>query len=163
MFQNEFGRKAFAMFTRDEGAQRNPYDDATGTRIKAPKGNVTIGVGRNLDAKPLSNAIMFSLLEEDLEQAIDIARDVVGAGVWNNLTDNRKLALVNLAFSLGSAGLRTFKKMLLAVQKSDWAAAGAELRTSLWAHQVDKPQVPNQGRDDRVVHLLEDDHYDYQS
>lgn len=161
MTQSEFLQKAFAMLTRDEGAIRNPYDDATGRMLKAPKGNVTIGVGHNLDQKPLSNNVMLAMLQEDVAEASTIAQDIVGLEVWAKLSVNRKLALINLAFSLGSAGLRNFKKMLAAVRRFDFSQAGLELTDSLWAHQVDREQVPNQGRDDRVKRLLMEDEYDY--
>src|ERR1700761_2588034 len=34
----------------DEGYETYPYDDETGLRVRAPKGNITIGYGTNLDA-----------------------------------------------------------------------------------------------------------------
>lgn len=161
MTQNEFLQRCYQMLTRDEGVVRTPYDDATGLPIKAPKGNVTIGVGHNLDAKPLSNGAILAILTDDVEEATLVAQDIVGLAVWAKLSLNRRLALINLAFSLGPSGLRSFKKMLAAVAGSDWSKAGSELRNSLWARQVDTAQVPNQGRDDRVVRLLEDDEYEY--
>lgn len=156
-----FREKIYSMLTRDEGLQRVPYDDFTGNPVRAPKGNLTIGVGHNLDSKPLSNAVILLLLSEDVDGAIATAIDVVGTEVWNKLSENRKLALINLAFNMKPQSLRSFKHMLYAIRKEDWVSAGRELRESLWARQVDPKQQPNQGRDDRVVNLLEKDQYDY--
>jgi len=161
MKQNEFFQQAFEMLTRDEGIERRPYDDATGKTIKAPEGYVTIGVGHNLDAKPLSNSVILAILKEDVNEAMNTAIEIVGPEVWDQLSSNRRLALINLTFSLGGEGLRSFRRMLAAVIKSDWARAGDELRGSLWATQVDRNQTPNQGRDDRVLRLLRDDVYEY--
>jgi len=159
--QEPVSDKIFTMLTRDEGVQRMPYDDATGVPVRAPKGFLTIGVGHNLDSKPLSNAVIYQILSEDVAVATATAKDVVGIEVWDGLTENRKLALINLAFSMKPQSLRSFKKMLSAIRRSDWPAAGQELRESLWAKQVDPKCQPNQGRDDRVINLLEKDQYDY--
>lgn len=161
MKQNEFLQQAFEMLTQDEGVKRTAYDDATGKVIKAPEGNVSIGVGHNLDAKPLSNSIILAILKEDVNEAMATAIEVVGPEIWDKLSANRRLALINLTFSMGGQGLKSFRRMLAAIIKSDWAGAGDELKGSLWATQVDRNQKPNQGRDDRVLRLLRDDIYEY--
>lgn len=153
--------KAYKMFSRDELPRRTPYDDATGKPIKAPVGNVTVGIGRNLDAKPLSNQVIMMILREDVDDAIRDARAVLGETVWSQLSENRRLGFVNLAFNMGRVGLQTFKKMLKAASEQNWAECGKELRNSLWARQVDPHSLPNQGRDDRVIKLIEEDIYEY--
>lgn len=148
------------MLSRDERDTPYPYDDATAQRVKAPKGNVTIGRGRNLDAKPLSRAAIEFLFDEDLNDALVVAIPAVGREVWEYLSENRQLALINLAFNLGGR-LFGFKEMLAAIRAGDFARAGAELRDSKWATQVDPHDRKNLGRDDRVINLLEKDQYDY--
>ncbi len=148
------------MLSLDEGDRDRPYDDKTQLRVRAPVGNITIGRGRNLDAKPLSRAAIEFLFDEDLNDALQIAVDFVGIGCWERLTENRQLALLNLAFNIGNR-LRTFQKMLAAIKAEDYPIAGLELRRSLWALQVDPKERPGIGRDDRVINLLEKDRYDY--
>ena len=156
-----FREKIFRMLSRDEGIKGYPYDDVTGLPVRAPRGNLTIGVGHNLDSKPLSDRVLFFILSEDADAAMDTAIDVVGVEVWDRLSENRKLALINLAFNMKPQSLRSFRDMLEAIRIGNWAVAGAELRESLWARQVDPKHIINQGRDDRVIKLLEKDEYDY--
>jgi len=161
MMQNEFYRLAFQMLSLDEGVQRRPYDDATGKVIKAPEGNVTIGVGHNLDANPISNAVMLALLTEDVNEAIQAAKEILGSTAWDQLSLNRKLGLINLTFSVGGSGLRRFKKMIAAIIRKDWSTVGQELGSSLWTRQVNRNKTLGKGRDYRVIKLLKDDEYEY--
>ena len=161
MNKNDFLQKIFDMLALDEGIERRPYDDSTGKAVKAPVGNLTIGVGRNLDAKPLSNSIILAILKEDVNDAIQDVKAIIGERVWELLSDNRKMALINLAFSLGERGLRKFQRMLTAIIENDFKKAGDELQQSLWAKQVDRRNSPLEGRDYRVIRLLRDDIYEY--
>lgn len=146
--------KLFTMMIADEGLRRTAYDDATGVELKAT-GNVTIGIGHNLDANPLSIAIIKAILLEDVDTAIDDAKAVLGEALWSELSENRQLAFINLTFNMGRGGLAEFRKMLAAVSVSDWQTAALELRDSLWAKQVQA------GRVERVVRLIELDEFTY--
>ena len=55
---------------QDEGSRPQPYDDKTGLTIHLGPagGNVTIGVGRNLTARPLTQAEIEYLLQNDLAE-----------------------------------------------------------------------------------------------
>lgn len=156
-----FKSKAIQMLSRDEGSRNYPYDDATGYPVKAPLGNLTVGIGHNLDSKPLSDTVIYCILSEDIDIATNTAIDIIGHETWDKLSENRKLALINLAFNMRPQSLRSFKHMLEAIRSDDWETAGKELRDSLWSRQVDPRQHLNQGRDDRVIKLLEKDEYDY--
>ena len=148
------------MLKTDEGTCSRPYDDATGKPVVA-KGKVTLGVGHNCNAKPLPQAVIDLLLDLDIDDAVREAIGAVGENLFNSLTTNRRLALVNLAFNLGGTGLAKFKQMIAALKVHDYAWAGAHLRDSLWAIQVDPKQQPNAGRDDRVIRLITEDYYAY--
>ena len=52
------------------------------------------------------------------------------------MDDNRKRALVNMAFNLGLSRLRSFKRMLKALAEEDFETAAAEALNSRWAEQV---------------------------
>lgn len=153
-------QKAKRMLLQDEGLRRVPYDCGTGKVLMAPVGETTIGIGHNLEAHPLSNEVIDLILKEDLARAETSAAAVLDPEIFESLTENRKLGLINLAFNLGEAGLRSFDRMISAIRLSDWPKVEKELRSSLWAKQID-PRLTDNGRDDRVVSLLAHDTYIY--
>jgi len=152
--------KASLMLSIDEGDRDRPYDDATGEEISAPKGNVTIGVGHNTDANPLSTAVRRLILYEDIEIALRSCRQLLGT-TWDGLSEHRRLGILNLMFNLGYSRLSRFPLFLAAVKKGNWSEAEVQLRNSLWAAQVDPRKIPGQGRDDRVIALICRDEYAY--
>lgn len=152
---------AYKMLWLDEGLKTQPYDDATGKRIKAPRGNVTIGIGHNLDANPMPLVCTRMLFQSDYDRAHLAARKVLGVLHWETLSQNRRLALINLAFNMGEKGLSGFTSMLDSIRKHAWLAAGEHLKRSKWFEQVDPTAAPGSGRDDRVYALLVYDRFDY--
>jgi len=149
------------MLSIDEGIRYMPYDDATGLFLVAPVGLITIGIGRNLEANPLEEKVVRLIFRLDLRIAKKDAVAVIGIVSWEGLSENRKLGLVNLAFNLGRTRLSGFKKMISAIKAQDFVTAGKELRDSRWAGQVDRHSRAGEGRDDRVIALIEKDRYDY--
>lgn len=151
------------MLKFDEGCRNLPYDDATSLSLSAPVGKMTIGIGRNLNAKPLSNNAIYYLFLEDLSDAICDARMVLGYDAFERLSFPRKAALINLAFNMGATRLATFKRMLKAIREENWERAAVELLDSKWASQVDPKKRKEQGRDYRVYKLLFDEENIYTS
>lgn len=111
---------------RDEGCRLRVYDDS--------RGIPTIGVGRNLRDKGISQAEADAMLDADLREytAAVVARIPAALA----LDDARRGVLVNMAFNLGIAGLLAFTKMLAAVEAGDWDRAAVEMMDSRWATQV---------------------------
>lgn len=137
-----------AQLADHEGNKGFAYDDATGRPVKTGdrlQGNLTIGVGHNLSAKPLSARVRTLILDEDLDECqIDLM-----AFSWFLKTDAvRQRALLDFRFNVGGAKFRTFKKMLAALERMDYRAAADELQASLWASQVQP------ARRDRLVAML---------
>lgn len=112
---------------RDEGFRKTVYLDSEGIE--------TIGVGRNLRDRGLSEDEINLLLRNDIETAILDAIDVLPCS-FHSLTDARQRVLVNMCFNLGRPRLRKFKKMLAAVEREDYETAAAEMLNSKWARQV---------------------------
>lgn len=134
---------------RWEGRRPHVYTDT--------RGHLTIGVGFNLDradararigalgvnyedlrsgALDLTDDQITKLLEQDVSEAIDAASDSV-----NNLADlprAKQIVLVDMAFNLGAAGLRGFRKMIEAIQEERWEDAAVEMENSTWYSQVGK-------------------------
>lgn len=114
-----------AQLTIDEGKRNRPYRDSLG--------NLTAGVGRNLDAVPFSDDEIALMLNNDIQRAIDLLDG--GAIWWRTLDDDRQDALLNMAFNMG-AKIFGFKQMIAALQLHDYTTAANEMLDSLWAKEV---------------------------
>lgn len=143
--------KLKAMLAYDEGVIRYPYNDADGKRVQIT-GNITIGIGRNLDAKPLSDAAIDFLLTEDVEEAETAARRIFPD--FDLYGEHRQLALINLIFNLGEAKFLEFSETIKAIRLGDWIGAAARLKRSRWYWQVKSRGV-------RVVQMVRDDSFPY--
>jgi lysozyme len=111
---------------RDEGLRLFPYVDSTG--------NTTIGVGRNLSSKGISEDEAMVLLADDIAEA---KSGVLAALPWTLQLDPVRLAVLeNMVFNMGVAGLLQFTLFLAAVQQGNWVLAAAEMLDSRWAKQV---------------------------
>jgi lysozyme len=109
-----------------EGLRLKPYLDTVG--------KTTIGYGRNLDDRGISQKTANQMFEEDLAVAESDARAVFPT--LDNLSDRRKIVLVDMAFNLGRVRLARFKKMLRWLRAGDFNRAADEMLLSVWANQV---------------------------
>jgi len=115
-----------AELIRDEGLRLKPY--------RCTAGALTVGVGRNLDAKGISRAEAMVMLANDID---DVWREVVRALPWvTGLSDARQRVLLNMGFNLGTAGLLEFKRTLAAIKAGRYAEAAVFMLESRWAGQV---------------------------
>lgn len=110
----------------DEGVRLKPYRDTVG--------KLTIGVGRNLDDRGISEATAFQMLDED----IDIhAKELETAFPWVlDLDPVRYRVLANMAFNMGIRVLSQFKNTLGLIRRGEYDAAADAMLQSLWAAQV---------------------------
>ena len=127
-----------AMLRHDEGLRLDPYDDATGDVLKAPRGNPTIGYGTLLPLRPeeadylLQHRLDLTLAElvPDLATTYSIT--------FGNLPEGAQLALGDAAYQMGVPRLMEFRKMLRAVHAGDWRTAADEALRSRWDTQTPK-------------------------
>ena len=118
--------RAKAILKKHEGLRLKPYRDTVG--------KLTIGYGRNLDARGITTDEATEMLEADIYSAIE---DLRGSLPWfDDLDETRQVVLVDMAYNLGIAGLLKFKRMLAAVETARWEDAAAEMLLSKWADQV---------------------------
>jgi len=110
----------------DEGVRLSPYTDTVG--------KLTIGVGHNLDDKPLPMPVVDLLLEHDIDDAEADAKRLIPA--FDALSDARKAVVVNMAFNIGYDRLAGFRGMLRAIASADFETAAVEMLDSKWAAQV---------------------------
>lgn len=115
-----------AQLESDEDKRRHPY--------RCSEGYLTIGIGRNLDDRGLSDDEILYLLNNDIaivESALD--RNLPW---WRSMTEARQQALANMAFQLGISRLLGFKNSLALLKAGRWDAAAAEFLDSKWARQT---------------------------
>src|SRR5579863_8629908 len=106
--------------------KRFPYPDA--------KGKTTIGVGRNLTDKGLSDVEVQFLLANDITETTDA---LAAALPWfPSLDGPRQGVLINMAFNMGIEGLSGFRNFLTACSHQDWSEAADQMMESQWARQV---------------------------
>lgn len=104
-----------------------PYEDVL-------NGDITIGVGRNLDALGLSEEEVLYLLENDINRC---DKELIHNFKWYpDLCRARQDAMINLCFNLGISKLLGFKKALGAMGRRDYDKAADEFLDSKWARQV---------------------------
>ena len=109
-----------------EGIKRFPYTDTVG--------KLTIGVGRNLDDRGLSDSEVEYLLQNDLRlSAFELDKAYPD---WWRQTATRRAVLIDMMFNLGRPRFLTFKKFLAALKACDYHTAATEMLDSKWAKQV---------------------------
>ena len=111
---------------RDEGVVLTLY--------KCSAGKNTIGVGRNVDDRGITDDESDYLLSNDIDLCIEELRATFP---WfQTLSDTRQRVMINMCFNLGLSRLMGFKKFLSAVEAEEWETAGVEMLDSKWAKQV---------------------------
>ena len=108
-----------------EGYEKKPY--------KCTANKLTIGVGRNLEDKGLTDDEVDYLLENDIKECMD---DLKQFEWYNKLSVNRKHALIDMRLNLGLGGLLSFKRMIGKIEENNFKEASFEMLDSLWANQV---------------------------
>jgi lysozyme len=108
-----------------EGLKLKPYTDTQGV--------LTIGVGRNLDDRGITEDEAMYLLAGDIDEII--ARLEVHSW-YLALGPVRRKVIIDMAFNLGVGGLTGFKRMIEALERADYDAAADEMVDSAWYRQV---------------------------
>jgi lysozyme len=147
---NELVEQLTKELREDEGVRTFAYDDATGMTVRTlpTGGNLTIGIGRNLSARGLSDKEVDFLLQNDLWLSYQAARQVFPD--FDTYSQNRRAALLGLLFNLGPGTFVTFKNTIRAIREQRWADAATNLLASRWATQIQP------SRRDRIVKQVRD-------
>lgn len=121
----------------EEGIKLCVYDDATGAYIRPGsrvQGNPTIGVGTNIGVGAgITEAEAEYLLWNRLVLA---GADAATLPAWHNMSDPRRLVLVDMVFNMGIKAVKGFAGMLAAIGAGDFDSAATHMLDSLWARQV---------------------------
>ncbi len=119
-------KKLIEELKRDEGVKLFPY--------KCSANKLTIGVGRNIEERGITEDEANYLLKNDLTMCIE---EVESIFTWYPyLTDSRKRVIINMVFNLGLSRFLNFKKFIDAMEQKDYETAGKEMLDSKWAKQV---------------------------
>jgi lysozyme len=108
-----------------EGRRAKPYQDTVG--------KWTVGVGRNLTDKGLSDSEIDYLLMNDIRECTDDLQTFLW---WDDLDEVRRNVLIDMRFNLGPSRFRGFKATLAAVAMGDYVTASDQMRKSKWYRQV---------------------------
>jgi lysozyme len=126
---------------RHEGLRLKPY--------RCTAGKLTIGIGRNLDDRGISQKEAYAMLERDIQDCEQWLIDKIPV-VYNKLDEARQSVLLNMCISipqsrfaplrepcyLGINGLLGFKNTLAFMKAGDWERAANGMLASKWAKQV---------------------------
>lgn len=127
----EMRNKLRALLLKHEGLRKFPYTDTTG--------HLTIGVGRSLSVRGISEHEAFILLDDDMMWFTD--KMTVTFPWFVTLDENRQLALIDMAFNLGMNGFLEFHEMIHALDRHDFDRAAECLLDSKYAGQVGERAV----------------------
>jgi lysozyme len=114
-----------AQLRAHEGLRLRPYLDVVGVW--------TAGYGHNLTANGISLAVAELMLDDDVDVVLV---ELAGVPWFAGLSDVRQLAVADLVFNLGLAGLRSFVRFISALKAERYSAAARELEDSRWYRQV---------------------------
>ena len=110
---------------RHEGVRLRPYTDTVG--------KLTIGVGRNLADRGISEDEADYLLDND----IWLVEEALRRYDWFlALSDVRQNVLLNMGFNMGVPRLLVFMRLISALRAGDYWRAAVEMLDSQWAKQV---------------------------
>ena len=136
---------------RDEGFRQFPYMDCCGKPYRSctcnPKGALTIGYGRNLDANGISKLEAEVLLDHDIHVA---ETGATRAFQWfSALNERRQQVVTNMVFNLGLKRFQGFGATIAAIKAKDYNTAAMQMLASRWAAQVGSRAV-------RLARMMQD-------
>ena len=109
-----------------EGVRSKVYLDTEGIE--------TIGVGRNLRDRGLSDDEIELMLANDIR---DFQEEVERAFPWwSDMDDVRQRVVVDMAFNMGLGSLSKFVNTLAHIENGRYEEASVEMLDSKWARQV---------------------------
>lgn len=142
------------MITRHEGNRLKRY--------RCPAGKWTIGRGWNMEAWPLPADIASyercngEITPEMSDRLLEISLECADLGVreifkdFDQFTERRRMALMDMCFNLGAFGLMGFKRMRRAIAAGDWNQAAEEVRDSAyWRELGGDPEGTDDGKLER--------------
>lgn len=108
-----------------EGRNKFPYIDKDNI--------VNIGYAYNLSSRGLPDDVIERLFEDDINHIYD---NFVKTFKWfDDLSDSRKAALIDMAYCHGWKKFLDYKNMLSFIEQNNFSEAGREMLDSNWARK----------------------------
>ena len=121
----QYKNQALELLQEHEGFRQFPYLDSLGIQ--------TIGYGRNLESRGISEPEASYLLSNDIAEAEEMLHRY--PYYWN-LSGERKAVLIDMMVNMGPTRLAGFKKMHAALEARNYELAALEMMDSKWSTQV---------------------------
>ncbi len=114
------------MLKRHEGLRLNPY------HCSANK--LTIGIGRNLEDRGITESEAFYLLHGD----INLVQEELTKnwGVWRTFPEKARLVCIDMTFQMGITGFMKFKETRKLMELGKWLEASEEVLRSRYGIQT---------------------------
>lgn len=119
-------KKLIEQLKKHEGIRLKPY--------KCTAGKLTIGVGRNIEDRGISEDEAEYMLQND----IDICMHELSKNLpfFYGIPEVAQIVLIDMCFNMGMPRLLKFKKTLNYIADQDFKLASVEMLDSNWAGQV---------------------------
>ena len=108
-----------------EGKRQFAYEDSVG--------KLTIGIGRNLSDRGLSDEEIQYLFDRDRDAAIKEAESFPWFGGLNTV---RKMVIADMIFNMGLPRFSSFVRTIAAIEARDYEAAARQMMDSKWFRQT---------------------------
>ena len=143
--------KIEALLILHEGERLKPYRcSSEKIGFEGRPGKLSIGVGRNIDDLGITRQESRYLLTNDTARVM-LELDYA-LSWWSRLSAVRRAVLMDMCFNIGMPRLKTFRKMLPALESGIYGIAAVEMRDSKWATDVGS-------RADRLIRMMKADQW----
>ena len=119
-------QRLFQQLRLHEGVEQFPY--------RCTAGYLTIGVGRNIEERGLSDDEIDFMLDNDISIVINELGD--SYDWFFDLSEVRQRVIADMVFNLGLPRFSKFKNMIAALEDGDYEEAANQMMDSRWAEQV---------------------------
>jgi lysozyme len=114
------------MLIKHEGLRKFVYRDSVN--------KLTIGVGRNLEDRGITEDEAMFMLKNDIE---DFTKQLSDRLFWfDTAPEEVQIVLIDMAFNMGVGGLLTFTQTLEHLKNENYELASKSMLDSQWARQV---------------------------
>jgi lysozyme len=125
MDDNSLIQTAKQLIVKHEGMKTHLYKDSLG--------NLTIGIGYEIQSRGLPVPVINHLCDED----INYHDGMLAKHLWYQVLNKaRKAVLLDMAFNLGQHGLMSLDRFITALQDKNYNAASEIMLEYEWAKQV---------------------------
>ena len=114
------------LLIKHEGLREFPYKDTVG--------KLTIGIGRNLDDRGITEDEALYMLRNDIRYFTNELSDKLD---WfDTVPEDVKMVMIDICFNCGIGGFLQFRKALGHLKNANYKMAADEFLNSKWATQV---------------------------